>query len=305
MRTRYKNILFFFLAVLGTAVYLYTQNNWLELTEWEVSSSKIPQYFNNYKILQISDLHSKTFGKDNDKLLEMVDQAAPDLIVLTGDMLNFAKDDGQVFLGLARKLVPHYRICYISGNHEQALSLKASRDNLFWFPEYLAQLESLGVTILNNNRITLQDPGNRSKNNESRINIFGLEIPLWFYEKSYKANSNLISFNLAEMASIMGRGCPQEEFNILLTHNPLYFPVYKEWGADLILAGHLHGGAVRIPFVGGLFSPDRTFFPRYDAGSFFIGQSVMIVNRGLGSGGAELRIHNRPEITVVTLKSEQ
>ncbi|WDC83435.1 hypothetical protein PL321_11895 [Caloramator sp. mosi_1] len=92
-------------------------------------------------------------------------------------------------------------------------------------------------------------------------------------------------------------------YNILLTHNPLYFKTYSSWGADLTLCGHIHGGIIRIPFIGGFLSPERVFFPKYNAGKYEINNNILIVNRGLGNGDFGLRFNNRPEVTVITLSN--
>ncbi|SHH94836.1 metallophosphoesterase [Clostridium grantii] len=90
--------------------------------------------------------------------------------------------------------------------------------------------------------------------------------------------------------------------NILLVHNPKYFEKYSNWGADLIFSGHVHGGIIRLPYLGGLLSPDRRFFPKYDNGVYENNGNKMIVSRGLGNSHLNLRINNKPELIVVTLK---
>jgi len=266
----------------------------LEITNYTVTSNKIPNSFEGYKILQLTDLHSASFGKDNAELIKIIDVIKPDIIVVTGDMMNFKNDDGQVFITLAAKLVKRYPIYCISGNHEQKIAQNASSSKIYY--NFKKALEHEDVRFIDNKLIAIQ------KNNES-INIYGLKLPLKYYKSLAEKKRRKINDPSADDINCYIGKVNSSEFNIVLMHTPQYFPAYANWGAHITLCGHIHGGIIRIPFVGGLLSPDVTFFPKYDAGRFEKGGSVMIVGRGLGSSGAwKVRINNNPEIVVLTLK---
>lgn len=280
--------------IIGILAFLYVEANSLQITEYTITSPKIPEEFEGFKILQLSDLHSKEFGRGNIRLIEQIKAQNPDIIVATGDMLNSGKDNGQVFYNLAKELVKEFKLYYIKGNHEQIAEFKAEEAGSGWFDSYMDELRNLGVIILDNDKAEL-------KKGDASINLYGLEISLLLYRGRYSSNYNgEKSIDVLSIEKKLGR-CEGEKYNILLTHNPAYFQIYSKWGADLVLSGHVHGGIVRLPFLGGLLSPDATFFPKYDAGEFELGDSKMIVSRGLGNSTLKLRVFNRPEIITITL----
>ncbi|WP_213975081.1 metallophosphoesterase [Tepidanaerobacter acetatoxydans] len=281
--------------IIGILAFLYVEANSLQITEYTITSPKIPEEFEGFKILQLSDLHSKEFGRDNIRLIEQIKAQNPDIIVATGDMLNSGNDNGQVFYNLAKELVKEFKLYYIKGNHEQIAEFKAEEAGSGWFDSYMDELRNLGVIILDNDKAEL-------KKGDASINLYGLEISLLLYRGRYSSNYNgEKSIDVISIEKKLGRR-EREKYNILLTHNPAYFQIYSRWGADLVLSGHVHGGIVRLPLLGGLLSPDATFFPKYDAGEFELGDSKMIVSRGLGNSTLRLRVFNRPEIITITLR---
>lgn len=281
--------------IIGILAFLYVEANSLQITEYTITSPKIPEEFEGFKILQLSDLHSKEFGRDNIRLIEQIKAQNPDIIVATGDMLNSGNDNGQVFYNLAKELVKEFKLYYIKGNHEQIAEFKAEEAGSGWFDSYMDELRNLGVIILDNDKAEL-------KKGDASINLYGLEISLLLYRGRYSSNYNgEKSIDVLSIEKKLGRR-EREKYNILLTHNPAYFQIYSRWGADLVLSGHVHGGIVRLPLLGGLLSPDATFFPKYDAGEFELGDSKMIVSRGLGNSTLRLRVFNRPEIITITLR---
>lgn len=279
------------LFLLIFAVFEAFQNNWLQVSRYRIESKKIPHGFDGYKILQLSDLHSKKFGKSNRRLIRKIDELNPDIIVITGDVMNNKRDDGSVFLDLLDSLTKQRKCYYITGNHEQFTTLW-DQDFL---PAYLDKIRKAGTTVLNNEKVVL-------KKGSDRIHLYGMQIDLKYYRNLTKAEFKGIEFHKNTMSNLLGE-CRPEIFNLLLTHNPLYFETYADWGADLVLCGHVHGGVARIPSVGGLLSPERVLFPKYSEGVYSIGKSSMIVNRGLGNSTVNLRVFNRPEITLIALKS--
>lgn len=271
--------------ILVLIIYIYYENNTIELSYYEMSSQKIPSSFNNFKILQLSDLHSKTFNDNNEYLIKKIDAENPDIIVMTGDMINNKDENYITFSLLASYLGKNYDTYYILGNHEENLEDHEK--------EHLKNiLENLNITTLYNKKISL-------KHNDDIINLYGLCFDMMYYKKPYKLKKD---FDIIENKKLLGP--PNINlYNILLAHNPLYFKVYSEWGADLVLSGHIHGGIIRVPFIGGLLSPERKLFPKYYSGKYTINDSKLIVNRGLGNTKIKLRMFNKPEISVITLKS--
>ena len=262
----------------------------IDVTKYTISNEKIPEEFNGFKILQLSDFHSEGYRDTTEKLIDKVKNINPDIIVMTGDMVSWDMENIEEAKILVESLAEIYPIYYVDGNHEHlAEILRLSRYNSF-----LDFMHELGVTTIKNDCIKLH------KGNES-INLYGINIPLdsatALYVNKFQLEKNYVEKTLPKADS--------EKFNILLAHTPTFIKQYSQWGADLVLAGHMHGGIARIPFTNiGLLSPGRTIFPKYAAGKFKVKDSIMIVNRGIGTSSFKLRIFNNPEITVLTLKSK-
>ena len=278
-------VLIFLIAVLISCICNYFV---IDVSKYSITSGKIPSAFNGYKILQLSDLHDMSFGKDNSKLLKKIEEINPDIIVMTGDMVNANTKNFNKFYSFSKEIVKNYETYYIMGNHEMRLTGKEQLD-------ILQKLNSFGVKVLNNKKAFL------SKDNEI-ITLYGLHQPISSYKNALKNNVET-DFILADMERTFSN-IDNNSFNILLSHSPFDFEVFEKWGADLVLSGHVHGGLIRLPFIGGILSPERTFFPKYDAGEYTINDSKMIVNRGLGNGTINLRIFNHPEVCVIELNSK-
>lgn len=157
-------------------------------------------------------------------------------------------------------------------------------------------LEAIGVRVLDNERVALEREG-------EMISLYGMWYDIQFYRDAKRVDTLGYTFQTSNMEALLGKSDPNQ-FNLLLTHNPFYFETYEAWGADLTLSGHVHGGLVRIPFVGGVFSPERTFFPKYDGGLYGEKDKFLIVNRGLGNSNRMFRFWNCPDLTVVVLKGK-
>lgn len=278
--------MFYLLILAAILTDFYISNNTIEIINYNIKSNKIPKSFNGFKILQLSDLHNKQFGKNNLNLLKKINTVNPDIIVITGDMLLRKKVDYNIFLKLASALSKEYKIYFILGNHEQRIRLKDK--GLY---KFLDKLKSMDIIILNNRKIRLV------KNN-SYINLYGFRINLKYYKYGLFYKKPI--FKTEELKNKLG-DLDRTKFNILLAHNPLYFEDYAKWGADLILSGHIHGGMIRLPFIGGLLSPERKFFPKYSYGKYKIKNCTLIVSKGLGSGVIHFRLFNRPDLSVITL----
>ena len=262
----------------------------IDLEKYTIKNEKIPEEFNNFKIVQLSDFHSKGYRNTTEKIISKIKKVNPDIIVMTGDMISHDMTETEEFEKLVKSLAEIYPIYYIDGNHEH-LAEKLIPGEYLYFMEFLREL---GVITIKNDYVEIY------KGNES-INLYGVNIPLdWpsgVYVNKLQLERDYVEKTLPEADT--------DKFNILLAHNPIFIKQYSKWGADLVLAGHMHGGIVRIPFTNiGLLSPEREIFPRYAAGKFKVNGSIMIVNRGIGASSFDLRIFNNPEITVITLKSK-
>ena len=249
----------------------------LELSGYELTSSRLPESFDGFKIVQLSDLHGAEFGEDGTELVEKVAQLEPDIIALTGD---FVTDEGdlEAVEKLARRLTKLCPVYFVSGNHEFGSGLAAQVRSI---------MENAGVRYLSNEYLTIS-------RGEDRIVLGGVEDPL--------AYADMLMPD--ELAKKMDEAYPSA-FRILLGHRNYWMTEYPELPVDLILSGHAHGGLVRIPGVGGLIGTDRHLFPDFVEGMFYNGSYTMIVSRGLGNSVAVPRIFNRPEIVCVTLRAEQ
>lgn len=284
MIIKFCTIIFICLIILK----IYSDNNFIEVLNYKVFSAKIPKEFNSFKILQFSDLHSKNFGKENSKLIRKVENVNPDIIVITGDMVNDDFDYSS-FTCIINKLIKRYNIYYIIGNHEQNVMIK----NPAKFNSMIEKLKIAGVNVIGNEKVKLNI-------GTEYINLYGMYMELKYYRNFRNKDSRSVNFSVKNMEKLIGR-CNKERYNVLLSHNPIYFDTYSKWGADLVLTGHIHGGMIKLPLLGGIFSPEHKFFPKYYEGIYKSCNSLMNVNRGLGRGSFGIRLFNKPEISVITL----
>lgn len=261
----------------------------LEVTQYCINSEKIPQTFHGTKFMVLADLHNNRYGKDNIKLWNAIHAKNPDYILIAGDMIVGAKNskNNNITLSFLSKLAKQYPVFYGYGNHEQ--KVMPGGDNYDGsFDEYKKSLESLGVHFLENKQIRITQEGNS-------IVITGLMIEKEYYKKIKRPK--MITENIQNLVGIADNQC----YNILIAHNPVYFLNYSDWGADLTVSGHIHGGIIRLPGLGGMVSPQYKFFPKYDAGIFRNNGKTMLVSRGIGLHTIKIRVLNRPEIMMVTL----
>ncbi|WP_078556701.1 metallophosphoesterase [Bacillus alkalicellulosilyticus] len=263
--------------------FCYSQNNSIEISEYDISSVKLPPNFNQYKIVQISDLHSKSFGKNQGSLVKKVKKVEPDIIVFTGDLIDAKRYDEIPSLLLMEELVQVAPVYFVTGNHE------------WWsgqFDTLEDKLKDIGVQVLRNE---VQDIFVGTDN----IQIIGVDDPANVGESAFervKLEENIVD----AMQEI-----EEDSFQILLSHRPELFSLYSDNGFDIVFSGHAHGGQFRIPFVGGLVAPNQGLFPKYTSGEYKMDDTTMIVNRGLGNSIIPIRVFNRPELVVVSLTSEK
>jgi len=253
-------------------------------TRYKVDSDRIPKCFDGFRIAVLSDLHDTVYGKDNELLFEKINNENPDVIFIAGDLITGIKDrDYSPAIILLKKLAERYSVYYGFGNHEVrgAESIKGYR-------ELIKEIE--GVRVLDNEKAVIEK---RSAEKTERLVIAGLTLDRRFYSKKRK-----VVMSEPYIESKIGR--KTDDYTVLLAHHPDYFEAYAEWDADMVFSGHLHGGLVRLPFVGGVLSPQISFFPKYDKGQFKKNNTTMIVSAGLGTHTIP-RIFNPAELVIVEI----
>ena len=255
-------------------------NKALETNTYIIESDKISRSFDSYRIAQVSDLHNTQIGKDNKRLINALKTAQPDIIVVTGDIIDsmFTNVDVAVnFMEQAVEIAPCY---YINGNNEARVPDE--------YEKLKSELTKLNVTILENDSIKL------SKNGDY-ITLSGINDPVFY--------ADIVRPNLTE-TTIKNAKPDDDSYTILLSHRPELFELYVKYDFDLVFSGHAHGGQFRLPYVGGLFAPHQGFFPEYDSGLFTEQNTNMLVSRGVGNSLFPFRINNRPEIIIAELKAK-
>ena len=269
-----KNLLIAGALFFGLILFIWFENNVIVTTKYVLGFKKLPNQFNGINIVQISDLHSKKFGFGNRNLIKKIKELKPDMIFITGDIVDYKKYKLKSmiqFLDGIKDICPVY---FVNGNHEWK-SGKVGEIN------YEAGKR---ITSANNNKIVI-------KKGVSEICISGIDVPMW----SSAGDEYIKDFEMVK----------DERFTILLAHRPDYFREYAACGFDLVFSGHAHGGQVRLPFIGGLFAPNQGFFPKYTSGVYEKDRTKMVVSRGLGNSVIPLRLFNRPEIVEVELKTNE
>ena len=256
-------------------------NTALEVNEYEIVGDGIPQNFDGFRIAQVSDLHNKDFGEGYGQLLTLLSQINPDIIVVTGDLIDSRQTDLDVALEFAWQAGKIARVYYVSGNHEARVSE---------YEDLKTGLVKAGVVILENQKVQITREG-------ESITIMGIDDPS-FQEDYLFGDSESVARQAIETLQN-----ESDEYTILLSHRPELFDLYVETEMDLVFSGHAHGGQFRLPFVGGLVAPNQGFFPKYDAGQFTEERTTMVVSRGVGNSIIPIRFNNRPEIVLVTLRN--
>ena len=253
----------------------------LELNTYTISSRGLPDAFDGYRIAQVSDLHNAEFGDRNQRLLEMLREAEPDMIAITGDLIDSRKTNIAVALAFAEEAVKFAPCYYVSGNHEARVSE---------YQELKTGLEAAGVTVLDDAQVKIEVSG-------ESITVIGVNDPS-FHADYLTSDAAVMDRKLSELSS------EDASFTILLSHRPELFDTYAAHEMDLVLTGHAHGGQFRLPLIGGLIAPNQGLFPKYDDGLYSEGNTNMIVSRGLGNSIIPFRFNNRPEVVLIELKGQ-
>ena len=263
------------IAAIVLVIWTIWGNITVGVTHYFVASNRLPASFDDYKIAVVSDLHNAEFGENNSQLIELIKKENPDIIVITGDLVDSDRTDIEIAGKLVEGLVEMAPCYYVTGNHEA------------WIGEQYQELEEKllqrGATILHNRLVQL------TKNNET-IQLIGLDDPDF---SSWNSSIQEI-MSETEMNTT-------ESYCILLSHRPENFEAYVSADVDLALSGHAHGGQFRLPFIGGILAPGQGLFPKYDAGMYSENNTTMIVSRGIGNSVVPVRFNNRPEIVIVEI----
>ena len=241
---------------------------------------------NPLKIVQLSDLHNKSFGKGNSRLIRAIKELNPALIIVSGDMYTSLPGKETVTAQkLLEELVKSYPVYYANGNHEQKTKEETEEFGSL-YEDYRQKLSGMGIHFLSNEHVYLKD---------YNISLYGLEIHRHYYRKFRKQ-----ILKADQVREYLGVPDPSS-FHMIIAHNPDFFEAYAAWGADLVFAGHVHGGLMRLPILGGVIAPSMKLFPKYDGGEFHEGNATMILSRGLGTHTLPIRIFNPGELVVVKL----
>ena len=263
--------------------------------KYQIYSPKLPLSFDGFKFIFISDLHGKIYGKENTTLIQLINKANPDCILIGGDMMVGGENPKYEFgyspisaksvdisVDLISKLSKKYTIIHALGNHEEKLHSELWR-------KYTEALKEFNVKLIDN------DVYRFINDDEEQIDIYGLSLGREFYPKFKRKELDVR--NITDKIGTKG-----ENYSILMAHSPVYFSAYSKWGADLTLSGHLHGGIMRLPFVGGVIGPDFFIFPKYSGGLYKENNRNMMVSCGAGMHTVNLSIFNPPELTLVELR---
>ena len=278
---------FIFLVVVAIVlvvlvIWIAWGNTALELNTYTISSSKLPQSFDGYRIAHVSDLHNEEMGKDNEKLLAMLRNADPDMIAITGDLIDSRSTNVEIALNFIREAVKIAPCYYVTGNHEARVNE---------YDELKSGMESAGVIVLEDAQTEISLDGDT-------ITLIGVNDPSYQTDYLFGDSETVMNTKLEELHTENG------EFTVLLSHRPELFDTYADHGLDLVLSGHVHGGQFRLPFIGGLVAPNQGLFPEYDAGIYTEGNTNMLVSRGIGNSILPFRINNRPEVILIELQAE-
>lgn len=294
-RKKYIKSAIILLIVIALILFCSFQNSHLETTYYTYKAEHLGAEFDGYRIVQISDLHNAKFGKDNQKLVDRIIACEPDMIVLTGDLVDSNHTNVDRAVQFVDEIVKICSVYYVTGNHEYWLE-KSEYDEL------MDGLASAGVIILDDQVVEISRGG-------VKFRLVGLDdrslsdgtLDVLLKEQNMKGNKDEhdeINGNTQDAAQ---EDSWENEFTVVLAHEPQYLARYASAGVDLVLSGHAHGGQFRLPFVGGIVAPDQGFFPVYTAGEYYMNGTEMIVSRGLGNSVIPVRLFNYPEIVCVEL----
>ena len=261
-------------------MYIYTDNENIQVTSYQITHEQIPSEFNGFRIAQVADLHNTEFGDNNSDLLSLLVESKPDIIVFTGDQIDARRLDFDIVLHFVQEAVKIAPCYLVTGNHEGSIPQTA---------QHLSILEDAGVIVLMDELIELDHNG-------ATIDLIGLHDATMSRLYSIYYPKEILEMALQDL------DLNKEHFTILLAHNPEFLYVYERNHIDLALCGHNHGGQIRIGDQG-LISAGKKLFPKYDAGVYTLDDATMVLSRGLGNSAFPWRINNPPELVIVELNT--
>ncbi len=264
-----KKLLGFVAVIVAFIIITYIGNTTIAVTQQEIRLAELPQELEGLRVVQVSDLHDAAFGEEQQDLIAKVAEQEPDLIFVTGDVVDSNRYNLEQSLQAVEGFVELAPVYYVTGNHEIATGK---------VDEIKSSLSQLGVTVLSNEVETLPIEG-------QTIEVFGIDDPL----------------NGIPIADALAKHPRTDLPRLTLSHRPEVFEEYVRSEQSLVFSGHAHGGQIRIPGLGGLIAPGQGFFPQYTAGVYEEGETQMVVSRGLGNSLFPVRIFNRPEVVTVIL----
>lgn len=277
-----KKILFIAAIAIVLVAWTVWSNVTVGTTHYTVTSNRLPASFDHYKIVIVSDVHNAEFGVNNSWLIRQIKKESPDIIAITGDLVDSSKTDIEIAGKLVHQLVEIAPCYYVTGNHEA------------WLGSQYQELENI---LLDESVVTLHDNAVPLTKDHEAIQLVGLDDPD-FTDRDASIQASMLESKINSM-NLSGSYC------ILLSHRPEAFDAYVTENMDLVLSGHAHGGQFRLPFVGGIIAPNQGLFPKYDAGMYSENNTTMIVSRGIGNSIIPVRFNNRPEIVSVELICEE
>lgn len=277
-----KKILFIAAIAIVLVAWTVWSNVTVGTTHYTVTSNRLPSSFDHYKIVIVSDVHNAEFGVNNSWLIRQIKKESPDIIAITGDLVDSSKTDIEIAGKLVHQLVEIAPCYYVTGNHEA------------WLGSQYQELENV---LLDESVVTLHDNAVPLTKDHETIQLVGLDDPD-FTDRDASIQASMLEAKINSM-NLSGSYC------ILLSHRPEAFDAYVTENMDLVLSGHAHGGQFRLPFAGGIIAPNQGLFPKYDAGMYSENNTTMIVSRGIGNSIIPVRFNNRPEIVSVELICEE
>lgn len=269
-------------VLIAAVIWIAWGNNALELNSYSIASNSLPKEFDGFRIAQVSDLHNAEMGKDNEKLVSMLAEADPDIIVITGDVIDSRNTKVDVALAFAEQAVKIAPCYYVTGNHEARVDE---------YSDLKDGLTELGVIVLEDAKTEIVCSG-------GSIVLVGVTDPSFETDYLFGDDETVMQSKLKELIN------EKDGYVVLLSHRPELFDTYVGNKVDLVFSGHAHGGQFRIPFFGGVVAPNQGVFPKYDAGIFTEGNTNMVVSRGVGNSIIPFRVNNRPEVIIIELTTQ-
>lgn len=265
-------------------VLLFFGNFSVEAQSFQIFNDKIPESFNNYLIAHISDYHNRPSSLVDKQIIDSLKEECPDIIIITGDHIDSKNPDVDIALEFTRKLCEIAPVYYVTGNHES----NVWRSDEGEFNRLINGLTDLGVVVLRNSSVKIQNDAGDC------FYLHGIDDPYFYggYEQVFQQTEILCK----------DLNINNEEFNVLLAHHPETLSVYQKYDYDLIFSGHAHGGQITL-FGKAIMAPDQVTFPPYSQGLYNIGDTQLVLSRGIGYSMFPLRVFCNPNLIYAELKA--